>query len=361
MSEVHGLIAANVWLAWAVLIAAFALLAKSADMFVESSVAISTKMHLPKLVIGIVLVSFATTAPELSVSLTSAVRGNTGIAMGNAVGSVVCNPGLALAVCAAVSVSAIRVIPHVLRDAGVVFMTVGVLCFLFMVGDCTLDRWEGAVLSLAFFVYMAYIFVQHRRGVLKDDMEVETDEHAMQMPMWQLTTLFVAGLTGIIVASTFVVTSATTIARWLNIPDAIIAGTLVAFGTSIPEVATSITAARKRHGAIAIGNILGANIMNVCWVAGASGIVNPLVISRKELLFMFPWMLGIMMVALLMPGGLRPSEISAGVFTRPPSAGRHGFLVLWIEDVVPNSSKSLGSGPRYASGGELQVESSWGA
>jgi len=300
VSEIHSIIASNIWLAWVVLVAAFALLAKSADMFVDSSVAISTKMHLPKLVIGIVLVSFATTAPELSVSLTSAVRGRTAISMGNAVGSVICNTGLALAMCAAVSASAIRVIPHVLRDAGGVFMGVAVLCFLFMVGDCELDRWEGAVLASVFCVYLAYIFIQHRRGVLKDDVEVETDEHAMHMPMWQLAMLFVLGLTGIIVASTFIVTSATTIARWFRIPDAIIAVTLVAFGTSIPEVATSITAARKRHGAIAIGNILGANIMNVCWVAGASGVVNPLVVSRKELMFMFPWMLGIMLTALLM-------------------------------------------------------------
>ena len=300
MSEIHSVIASNIWLAWAVLLAAFVVLAKSADMFVDSSVAISTKMNLPKLVIGIVLVSFATTAPELSVSLTSAVRGNTGISMGNAVGSVVCNTGLALAMCAAVSVSTIRVIPHVLRDAGTVFMGVAVLCFLFMIGDCELDRWEGAVLALAFCAYMAYIFIQHKRGVLKDDVEVETDEHAMHMPLWQLVTLFVAGLAGIMFSSTFIVTSATTIARWFNIPDAIIAVTLVAFGTSIPEIATSVTAARKRHGAIAIGNILGANIMNVCWVAGASGIVNPLVVSRKELLFMFPWMIGIMLVALLM-------------------------------------------------------------
>jgi cation:H+ antiporter len=116
----------------------------------------------------------------------------------------------------------------------------------------------------------------------------------------KLALAFVIAVAGIIAASEFVITSATAIARSFRIPEAVIALTLVALGTSIPEVATCIAAARKGHGTIALGNILGADIMNICWVAGASAIANDLVLSKKQIFFMFPSMFVIVGAMLIM-------------------------------------------------------------
>lgn len=281
------------------MLAAFAVLAKSADVFVESSVAIAERMRIPKLVIGILLVSLATTAPELSVSLFSAVQGKPEMALGNAIGSVICNCGLALALCAALSAKPIPIIPHVLKAAGGFLLLTAVMAFVFVVPDQTLSRWEGVVLVLLFCAYMIYTYRQHKAGKFRDDIDIKPFEDDVHFNIWKLAALFAVGLGGIIIASRFVIVSSITIARTFGIPEAVIALTIVALGTSIPEVATSIMAARKGEGELAVGNILGANIMNICWVAGASSIVNDLALQRRELYFMFPAMFIILAATLI--------------------------------------------------------------
>ena len=290
MHGISSFIEAHVAVAWVVLLAAFAVLAKCADMFVESSVSLANRLRIPKIVIGIVLVSLATTAPELSVSLISALRGQPEMALGNAIGSVICNEGLGLALCAIFSVGSVAVIPHVLNTAGRFFLAVSVLCFAFVIFDGSLDRWEGLVLVILFAGYLWFLFREHRGGRYVDEVDLEAVGDHLQIPLPRVLGLCALALAGIILASNFIVTSATTIARSFQVPEAVIALTLVALGTSIPEVATCITAARKGHGELAVGNILGANIMNICWVAGASSIAHALVLSKKELFFMFPAM-----------------------------------------------------------------------
>jgi cation:H+ antiporter len=285
--------------AWLVMAVAFAVLSKGADVFVESSVAIAERLRIPKLVIGIVLVSLATTSPELSVSLFAALQGKPEMAMGNAIGSVICNSGLALALCAILSRRPIPVIPRVLKVTGGFLIGVALLAFLFVLPDRTLQRWEGAVLLLLFAGYMGFSYRDHRKGRHRGQMDLETLEADVRMPAPRLALLFVVGLGTVIVASRFVIIAAITIARTLNIPEAVIALTLVALGTSIPEVATSITAARKGQGELSAGNILGANIMNICWVAGASAVANDLTLQPRELFFMFPAMFVLLGATLL--------------------------------------------------------------
>ncbi|MBL7077353.1 MAG: calcium/sodium antiporter [Kiritimatiellae bacterium] len=285
------MIAENVWAAWVVLGLSFAVLAKCADIFVESAVSLAYKFNLPKLVVGIVLVAFATTAPELAVSAISAARGNAEIALGNAVGSVLCDTGLGLALCALFSVTAVALVPRVIKQAGTFLLIVAVLAFVFTALDGTLSRWEGGVLLAAFCVYMVILFRDHRRGVQHDENEWETIEAHPDFSTPRLVVSFLVALAGILATSDLIVSSATTIAHALHVPDGIIALTLVAFGTSVPEIATCVTAARKKHAALAVGNILGADIMNICWVAGASSLINNLTLSRKEIFFMFPAML----------------------------------------------------------------------
>lgn len=290
MHAVHTLIENNVVVAWLVLAGSFVVLAKCADIFVDSAVSLATRLNVPKLVIGIVLVSLATTAPELSVSLIAALSGNPEMALGNAIGSVICDDGLALGLAGLVSTVPIVVIPTVLRTSGLFLVVIEVLVFLFVIFDHTLNRIEGLVLVTLFAGYLAFMFRQHKRGDYAEALPSAEVEPIPQANALKLAAMFVLALGGIIFSSELIVSSATSIARACRIPESVIALTLVAFGTSIPEVATCVTAAYKKHGDIAVGNILGADILNICWVAGASSIANDLVLGRKEIVFMFPSM-----------------------------------------------------------------------
>ncbi len=298
MKAIEEYILTHPGVAWVVLIAMFVVLAKCADIFVESAVAIAEKLDVPKLVIGIVLVSLATTAPELTVSLVAALKGDPEVALGNAIGSVICD-NVALGFAGVLSVAPIVVMPRVLRTSGIFLVVIMVTSFLFVAWDFTLSRWEGLVLLVLFIGYVANLFRLHKKGELKGE-EIEEDIPAdiRRKSIPALLVLFALGLIGIIGSSDFIVVSAKSIAISINIPQSVIALTLIAFGTSVPEVATCIAAARKGHGEIAIGNILGADIMNICWVAGASAVANDLTLGGKEVWFMFPAML-IMIVTML--------------------------------------------------------------
>ncbi len=289
-------------LSFIVLIAAFVVLAKCADLFVDGAVGLAWHLNVPKLVIGIVLVSLATTAPELTVSLLAAIRGNPEMALGNAIGSVIADDGLALGLAGLVAAAPILVIPAVLHTSGTFLIGVIICLFLFVVRDQTLDRWQGAVLVALFIGYLVFMYRQHRQGKFADDPSVEQVEPPAGLKPRSLVLLFLLGLAGIILSSELIVTSATTIARAAGVPEAVVALTLIALGTSIPEVATCVAAARKNEGAIAVGNILGADILNICWVAGASAMANSLTLGVREVMFMFPTMfiiVGAMLAMLL--------------------------------------------------------------
>jgi len=274
--------------AWVAMAAAFAVLAKCADLFVDSAVGIADRLRIPKLVIGIVLVSVATTSPELSVSMMAALKGNPEMALGNAVGSVICNCGVALALCGAFSKAPVPVLRHAFRAAGGFLVFSGILAFLFVARDGTLSRLEGGILLLCFAGYLGYLVRQYRAGGMKEAVEAENTGPSKHPLL--LAALFAVGLGGVILSSKFVVVSSVKIAVHMGVPEAVVALTLVALGTSIPEVATSVVSAIKGQGALSVGNILGANIMNICWVAGASALANPLSLSRREIYFMFPAM-----------------------------------------------------------------------
>jgi len=288
------------WISLLVIVLSFALLAKSADFFVESAVGLATRFHVPRIVIGLVLVSFATTAPELSVSLMAARQGNPEMALGNAIGSVICNCGIALGLCGLFSRKPVPVLRHVLHGAGAFLLLacVAILCFVWE--DGTLGRLEGLILLVFFGVYLGMLFRQYRMGTMKASELLEDLPVTPSRSLVFLVLGFLLGLGGVILASRFVVVSAVTLATRLGVPESIIALTLVALGTSIPEVATSVTSAIKGEGALSVGNILGANIMNICWVAGASALANPLGITRAEMGMMFPALFLMVGVTLLL-------------------------------------------------------------
>jgi len=283
------------------MIGCFFVLTKSADLFVDSSSGIAKRFGIPKIIIGIFLVGLATTAPELAVSMMSALKGMPEMALGNAVGSVICDDGLALAAAAIFSAAAIPVLPRVLKTAGLFLVGVDILAFLFIAPDQTLGRIEGGILLLLFFLYTTYIIKQQKQGKLSlmpEEEEEATEEEVMNI--LKLVMFFMIGLAGIIASGEFLIESAVSIATMMEIPETVIAMTLVAFGTSVPEVATCIIAARKNEGELAVGNIIGADILNICWVAGASALAHPLTVEKAQIQFMFPAMLVIVIVMLVL-------------------------------------------------------------
>jgi cation:H+ antiporter len=145
------------------------------------------------------------------------------------------------------------------------------------------------------------MFREHKKGhLVLDDEETSPPEDLKKSSILKISALFFLGLCGIVFASEFIIMSATSIALAMRVPESVVALTLVALGTSIPEVATCVIAARKGHGQIAVGNIIGADILNIAWVAGASSIANDLKLDHKQIFFMFPAMFAIVGVMLLM-------------------------------------------------------------
>lgn len=293
-------IEANILFAWLLLLFSFAVLALCAGCFVEALAGVSCRLRLPKLLVGLGIGAVATTAPEFSVSLLSSIQGRPEIALGNAIGSVICDDGLALGLLGLTSLTAIAIDLRQLRTTGVFLLVVQTLLVWFVAFDATLSRWEGATLLLLFAGYLGVLYRQHRRGDFRTAFELEAAlaQKAATMGKVKMAGFFVVGLAGILVASDSVVLSARAIAVSWGVSDGIIAMTLVALGTSVPEVATCVAAARRGEGALAVGNILGADIMNICWVAGASALANPLTIPAREAAVMLPAM-AIMVLTML--------------------------------------------------------------
>ncbi len=274
------------------MVVSFAILAKCADWFVEGALEIARRLHAPPILIGIVIVSIGTTAPELAVSVQAALAGRAEYALGNAVGSVIYDDGIALPLAALLAPAAIVIDKRVLRSSAVFLIAIDILAYT-LCFDGTLDRGEGLVLVLGFVGYLYFLYwdQKRRRG------EVEVLPEAGGKGRVRIL-LFFVGLAGVLVSSEWIVDSAPVVARHFGVPDVVIALTLIALGTSVPEIATCIVSARKGQGALAAGNILGADILNICWIAGASAIANPLTVGAPVIHFMFPSMLVIVLTML---------------------------------------------------------------
>ena len=283
----------GVWEAAGLMVLSFVLLAKCADYLVEGAIDIARYLHAPPILIGIVIVGLGTTAPELAVSVTAALRDSPEVALGNAVGSVIYDDGLALPMAALFATTAIAIDRIVLRSAAIFLITVDLVAW-YMAFDGTLARVEGGALVGLFVLYLIYSFWEQKRRPRAEIVE----EEAPSRSLWLVALLFVVGLAGVVVSSHFIVEATPVVGEALGLPNVVIGLVVVALGTSIPEVATCIVAARKGQGALAVGNILGADILNICWIAGASALANPLVVPANVVNFMFPWMLAVVLTML---------------------------------------------------------------
>ena len=228
------------------------------------------------LVIGLTIVAMGTSAPEAAVSITSALKGNEGITVGNVVGSNIMNILLILGIASVIVPLAVQKSTRMIEIPYMIAITVlfGVLGYT---GEMV-TRVEGGILWIAFLIYLGYLLWMAKKG--KEDNE--PDEKQKSLPVQLL--MILAGLICIVLGSDFVVDGATEIAKVIGISDRIIGLTIVAFGTSLPELVTSIAAARRGNADIAIGNIVGSNVFNILFVAGTSALISPVVFESKFVL-----------------------------------------------------------------------------
>jgi cation:H+ antiporter len=266
-------------------------LGKSADVLVEEAVLLAQRWGVPTVIIGATLVSLGTTTPEAAISVFAALQGEPGLALGNAVGSVICDTGLILGL--AILLGPVPLDQKVVGRQGWIQFGSGVLLVATtVVFGSRLPRAMGFVYLALLGAYL-YLSVMWARGAKSESVaEAGADSTALVICKLLVTLLFVVGASHILIPAVEVA------ALRLGVPEDIIAATLVAFGTSLPELVTAVTAVRKGEGGLAVGNVIGADILNVLFVAGTAAAVTPGGLLAPPTFFKlhFPAMLGILAV-----------------------------------------------------------------
>lgn len=259
------------------LLLGFVMLIKGADWFVEGASGIADRFGIPQLVIGLTIVAFGTSAPEAAVSISAAMKGNADITIGNVVGSNILNIliilGLTAVICPiAVQKSTFKYeIPYVVIVSAVIF---GLGYF-----DQTVSTVDGFILWALMIVYMAYLLNMAKKG----EASVETTTGDEKKSIWKLLIFVASGLGLIVWGSDVTVNAATNIALVFGVSERIIGLTIVALGTSLPELMTSVTAAMKGKADIAIGNIVGSNIFNILFVVATTAVITPTAYAKSFL------------------------------------------------------------------------------
>lgn len=279
-----------------------ALLIAGGNWLLKSAVDLSLKLNIPKIVIGMTVVSFATSAPELIVSVNAALDGFPDLALGNVVGSNIANLGLVLAV--TVLLSSIDVKRSFYTTDWPVMMLASMLFFFFIYFDGILQLYEGVIMVLFLFVFLVYLLRFQKKAV-----EEASDIPVIMLPIWKTILLLVLGGIALWGGSDLLIRGAVGLAKNFGVSDRIIAVTVVSVGTSIPELAASVIAIMNKEKAISLGNLIGSNIFNLLAVLGITAIITPITVMDEGLLSndIF-WMLGISFLILplvFIPKGLR--------------------------------------------------------
>lgn len=283
------------------LILGFVLLVVGGEYLVRSSVALSFKLNISKIVIGMTVVSFATSAPELLVSLQAALKGSPAIAINNVVGSNIANIGLVLGVTAIVG--AIAIDKSFYRLTWPVMMVFSFALYYFLWNDSQLTPIEGAVLFVGLLLFIVYLI----KGQKSTEEVEEVDDALSVVSNVKIFIWLLIGALALYFGSEWLVKGATEIAQKLGVSEAVIGVTMIAIGTSVPELAASVIAAAKQEKAISLGNLIGSNIFNIGSVLGLTSIIKtipieePLILSRDIF-----WML--LFAAVILPLGLIPKK-----------------------------------------------------
>lgn len=284
------LAAKGIWWIFLSLLFSFGALFKGSDWFVEGAAGAAKKLGIPAIIIGVTIVSIGTTSPEATVSIMAAFAGKSDIALGNGIGSIICNTALIFGL--SCMLSRIPTDRYIFKRLGMVklFSCMGfiLLCYVLLIFNCKyVSRLYGFILlgvMVWYFFKTAKWAKKHRLAGITDAQDINA-----KRPLAALGLIFFVGLIIVILASRVLIGSATQICLRFGIPQGVIAATVIAFGTSVPELATGIASLVKGHKEIMLGNIIGANILNIFLVIGGSAAVGGLKIPNYFYYFHFPF------------------------------------------------------------------------
>ncbi len=257
------------------------LLIKGGDWFVDGATGIAHKFHLPELLIGATVVSIGTTLPEVMVSAGAAISGHGEIAYGNAIGSIICNTSLIAAITVAVRPSEVS---RKTMSLQVIFFFISALIYSFVAyfTGC-FSRTVGVILVSIFVIYMVMSVFEAKKSLSVEAAKEKSEE--CEDSLAKFIVLLVVGAAVIAVGARLLVDNGTIIAEKIGVPESVIALTFVALGTSLPELVTAITSLVKGHGALSLGNVIGANIFNLVLVSGVSTLLSPFSVPNSSQLF----------------------------------------------------------------------------
>jgi len=280
------------WLSFILFVIGGAIITKAAAYFVDAAVNISVATHIPKILIGGTIVSVATTSPEFCVSFLATIQGKPDVAIGNSIGSCIINIGLVAGTCT--MLWTVLVEKKRILQQGAFMVAAGVLVYVLSIGG-VLTRLDGAIL-LAGLVGYLYYCTRMARADMRVASSDEPRKEKQEISLGKQFGIFALGAVGIIIGSALLVGNVTPIARFFGVPDLIIALTLVALGTSLPEYVVALTAAVKKHGELGIGNIIGADVLDIFWVLGGCSLYSPLTVTRQTMVLDYPFMLLLMVL-----------------------------------------------------------------
>ena len=269
-----------------------------ADRLTDGASALARRMNVPEIVIGLTIVAAGTSAPELFVSLVSALKGTADLAVGNVVGSNTMNCMLIVGCAALVAPMTISK-STVKKD--IPFSVGASVILMFLALDDYMDHIEGVLLLIAFAGFMAYTLTQARQSQTKQQQagqieEEPTPQTVKQQNLWLSIVFVLLGLTMLVVGSNLFVDAASRVAYTLGVSEGVVGLTIVAGGTSLPELATSVVAARKGQSALAIGNVIGSNVFNILLILGLTATITPLDIDDITIVDMSVMLLSVVMV-----------------------------------------------------------------
>ena len=274
-----------------ILLGGFFLLVKGADWFVEGAASIAKKLGIPQLVIGLTIVAMGTSLPEAAVSITAALDNNAGITIGNIVGSNILNILIILGITAVITNVSIQKSTFYYEIPFMLIITV--ILMIFGITGSKITFMEGVIFWILFLLYLGYLYIMSKKGTEQEE------ENVKDIPVWKCLLFMVLGGVMVVMGSDFAVSGATEIARFIGL-------TIVAFGTSLPELVTSVTAARKGNAGIAIGNIVGSNIFNILFVIGTAALICSVPFERK---FIIDTIIAVLSGVLLWGGTIKKKEL----------------------------------------------------
>ena len=260
-----------------ILLVGFIFLVKGADWFVEGAASIARKLGIPQLIIGLTIVAMGTSMPEAAVSITAALQQNAGITIGNVVGSNILNIFIILGITALIT--NVKIQKSTIRYEIPFMIFITIILMICGMTDMKITFIEGIFLWILFIAYLVYLFVMAKNG--------ETQEEEKDIPVWKCLIFILIGGILVVKGSDFAVSGASAIARYFGMSERFIGLTIVAFGTSLPELVTSVTAAKRGNAGIAIGNIVGSNIFNILFIAGGVSLICPVPFESKFIVDMF--------------------------------------------------------------------------